>query len=97
MASSPMDNLTIVISMATERQNVGEAGIKATTETTIRLQESPTSTGNAITAEKEATGMFIVRRGKKNRKTMTLITSSWEPHNVDNFKNIKMNNISNNG
>ena len=64
MASSPMDNVTIVTSMATERQNVGEAGIKATTETTIRLQESPTSVGTEITVEKEATGMFIVRRRK---------------------------------
>ena len=97
MVSSSRENITSVASMAIENQTVGETEIKTTTETSIRLQESPASTGNATPVEKEATGLLIVGRRKEKRKTMILTTSSWEPHFVEKYKNITMNKISNNG
>ena len=68
-------NVTSVASMATELQTVGEIATKMTIEKTIRIQESPASTGNAKTAEKESTRLLIVGQRKKNRKTMTLTNS----------------------
>ena len=72
MESYSRMNVTI---MDTERDTVGEKVIKMTTEMTIKLQEMPTSTVNAITVEKEATRLLVVGRGKKKRKTMTSETS----------------------
>ena len=57
------------------------------------MQEIPASTGNAINVKKEATGLWIVRQKKENRNTMTYITTSWEPHYMEKFKNRTMNNI----
>ena len=48
--------------MSIERQNVEKT--KTKTETIIILQESPPSTGNETTVEKEVTGLFIV--GQRN-------------------------------
>ena len=73
--NSSRANVTSVASMATELQTVGEIATKMTIEKTIRLQESPASTGNATTAEKESTRLLIVGQRKKNRKTMTLTNS----------------------
>ena len=55
-------------SLDTERHNVGETEIKTTTETTIRLQESPASMVNATIVVKKATRLLIVERRKENRK-----------------------------
>ena len=60
MENSSTENVTSVASMATEVQTVGEISIKMTTETTIRLQETPTSKGNATITENKATGLLIV-------------------------------------
>ena len=76
-------NATSVVSTATERQTVRK---KRKTETTIRLKESPASTGNATTVVKEFTGLLIVGLRKEKRKTMTSITYSWEQHYVDKSK-----------
>ena len=55
-------NTKSVTSKATERQTVGETKMKI--EMTIRLKESPVSTGNVTTVVKEVTGMLIVGRIK---------------------------------
>ena len=64
MANYSRNNETSVVSIATERQVVGETAIRITTEITLRLQEIPASKGNAKTVEKDATGMLIVGTGK---------------------------------
>ena len=49
MANYSRNNETSVVSIATERQIVGETAIRITTEITLRLQEIPASKGNAKT------------------------------------------------
>ena len=53
--------------------------------------------GNAINVEKEATGMLIVGQRKKNRKTMTLPNSLWEPDYVETLKKKRMKKMLKNG
>ena len=74
----------------------GETAIKYTTSKTTTITENPASTENATTLEKEDTGLLIVglRKGKIN--IMTLTTSLWEPHSVENFKNTTTKKIMNN-
>ena len=84
-------------SMATERQTFGETATKITTETTIRLKETPASTSNAKTVEKEATRLLIVGRRKEKIKTTTSTTYLWEPQSLEKFRKRKMNMIPNNG
>ena len=88
-------NATSVAITSTERQNVGET--KTKTEITIRLQESPTSTGNATTVEKEVTGLMVVGQRKEKINTITSTTYFWEPHSMENSKNRKTKKILNNG
>ena len=90
-------NVTSVVMMSTEVQNIGEIEIKMTTETKIILQEISYSMGNITTVEKEATGMLIVGQIKKNRKTMTLPNSLWEPDYVETLKKKRMMNMLKNG
>ena len=65
IASSSSENVTNVASMDIDCQNVGETETKITTatkmstETTIGLQESPTSTGNSTTVKKESTMILV--------------------------------------
>ena len=83
--------------MSTERQNVGETEIKMTIKMKIILQEIPTSMGNETTVEKDVTRLLIVGQRKEKRNTITLKTSLWDPHSVENFKKIKTKKITNNG
>ena len=69
MAGYSRANVTSVAIMDIKRQTVDETAIIMTTETTIRLQESPASTGNSKTVAKEATEMSIVGQRKEKRKT----------------------------
>ena len=64
MVSYSRYKVTIVTSTSIENQTDGWKEIEMTTETTIRLQESPASVGNAITVEKEAIGLLIVGQRK---------------------------------
>ena len=88
-------NTKSVKSKATERQTVGETKMKI--EMTIRLKESPASTGIETTVVKEVTGLLIVGRIKENRKTMTLTTYSWEQNYVEKSKNRTIKKILKNG
>ena len=83
--------------MVTEPQTVGEITTRMTTETKRRLQESPASTGNTKTVEKEVTRLFIFGQRKENRKTTKLTISSWEPHSAENSRKRTMNKIRKNG
>ena len=82
--------------MATERHTVGETASKPTTETTMRLQEIPTPTGNSRTVEKEDTRMLIFGQRKENIKTMGSKTYLWDPRYVEKFRKRKMKKILNN-
>ena len=77
-------------STTTERHNFE---IKTTTETTIRLQERPASTGNSKTAEKEVTGLLTVGRINERRNMMTSTTYYWDTHSVEKYREITMKNI----
>ena len=78
-------------------QSVIMLGKPKKTEMKKRLQEIPTSTGNAATVEKEVTGLMIFGLRNKKRKTMTLTTYSWDPNSVKNSKKITMKKILKNG
>ena len=53
--------------------------------------------GNETTVEKDVTRLLIVGQRKEKRNTITLKTSLWDPHSVENFKKIKTKKITNNG
>ena len=95
IASSSRMNATSVASTATERHTAGET--KTKTETTIRLKEITSSTGNAKTVIKEVTGLLIVGRRQENRNMMTSTTYLWEQHYVEKSKKRTIKKILNNG